>query len=56
MDYKDLGGNMSFLKKPLIQNSGLICTRLVWGLWRGSMGSVTLLLHRNATGGARSDV
>ena len=22
MDYKDLGGNMSFLKKPLIQNSG----------------------------------
>ena len=23
MDYKDLGGNMSFLKKPLIQNSGM---------------------------------
>ena len=22
MDYKDLGGNMYFLKKPLIQNSG----------------------------------
>ena len=31
-------------------------TRLVWGPWRGSMGSVTLLLQRNAMGGARSDV
>ena len=31
-------------------------TRLVWGLWRGLMGSVTLLWQRNAMGGARSDV
>ena len=29
MDYKDLGGNMSFLKKPLIQNSGYLSAALI---------------------------
>ena len=29
MDYKDWGGNMYFLKKPLIQNSGNVAPQRV---------------------------
>ena len=47
---------LCFIKLFINLVAKVVRTRLVWGLWRGSMGSVTLLWQRNSMGGARSDV